>query len=98
VTEATSPVKKSIPTYQRPTQASRTTTSTTTTTLRQTQLQQKSTALRNGRSLSGSKIAEPKVQKEAPKVAAKSSLPAPSVKVNKNTFLGFLFNLSINFT
>jgi hypothetical protein len=83
VPESTTPARRAIPTYQRPTQQSARTTTTTTSTLRQTtQQQQKTTALKNGRSLSGSKLVEPKVQKESPKVAAPKQIVAPSVKVS----------------
>jgi hypothetical protein len=83
VPESTTPARRAIPTYQRPQQqTARTTTTTTTSNLRQTTQQQKTTVLKNGRSLSGSKLVEPKVQKESPKVAAApKQILAPSVKV-----------------
>jgi hypothetical protein len=84
VPESTTPARRAIPTYQRPTQQTARTTTTTTSTLRQTTQQQKTTALKNGRSLSGSKLVEPKVQKESPKVAAPKQIVAPSVKVSLN--------------
>jgi len=85
VVETTTPVRRGIPTYQRQQQSARTTsTITTTSTLRQTQ--QKTNAMKNGRSLSGTKLtAESKIQKETTKVAAKE-MPAPSVKVRKVNF------------
>ncbi|XP_059483220.1 titin-like isoform X2 [Neocloeon triangulifer] len=84
----TTPVRKgAIPTYQR-TQAARNTTTTTTTssTVRlQNRQNQQNVVQKNGRSLSGSKVVEKAVPKEAPKPAVISppKEPAPEVTISK---------------